>query len=278
MRRGIPVCHFSYGGWFQGITHAIGARNCQARVHQYEQAANPGRCLDLARGFVERKVRNCRTLLRRNAVAVDRTTLDAMERLAASAAKAESVESLLGIEGAAARAYFGAFASMLKAGSLDAEDAFDFAARNRRPPKDPVNALLSLAYSVLSRDWTVALLSVGLDPFLGFYHRPRFGRAALALDMMEEFRPLVADSVALQVINNGEVRPSDFLRRGPAVALTDDGRRKFFLAYERRMAHLVRHPRFGYQVSYRRLMEVQARLFARHLSGELPEYEGFRTR
>lgn len=277
LRRGIPVCHFSYGGWFQGITHAIGPRNCHVRVRQFEQAREPERCLAIARGFVERKIRNCRTLLRRNAPTVEEKTLDALEQLAGAATRAGSLDSLLGVEGAAARAYFGAFGTMLKADELDGA-AFDFTLRNRRPPKDPVNALLSLAYSVLSRDWTVVLLSVGLDPFLGFYHQPRFGRAALALDLMEEFRPLVADSVVIQVINNGEVRPSDFLRRGPAVALTDGGRRKFFLAYERRMSHLVRHPRFGYQVSYRRLMEVQARLFARHLAGELPEYEGFRTR
>jgi CRISPR-associated endonuclease Cas1/CRISPR-associated protein Cas4 len=277
LRRGVPVCHFSYGGWFQGITQSLGARNCQARLHQYDRARDPQGCLELARGFVDRKIRNCRTLLRRNAQELPQETLDTLERLAASTARAESLASLLGVEGSAARTYFGAFASMLKAPELDGE-AFDFTARNRRPPKDPVNALLSLAYSVLSRDWTVALQSVGLDPFLGLYHRPRFGRAALALDLMEEFRPIVADSVVLQVINNGEVHPDDFVRRGPAVALTEQGRKQFFLAYERRMSHLVTHPRFGYQVSYRRLIEVQARLFARHLAGELPVYEGFRTR
>lgn len=278
LRRSIPVCHFSYGGWFQGITHAIGARNCYVRVSQYDRAREPASCLALARGFVERKVRNCRTLLRRNSREEDPSRLDDLARLADAAERAESLESLLGVEGAAARLYFGAFSSMIKAGVAEGDDTFDFASRNRRPPRDPINALLSLAYSVLSRDWTVVLLAVGLDPFLGFYHQPRFGRAALALDMMEEFRPLVADSVVLQVVNNGEVRPNDFIRRGPAVALTDEGRRKFFLAYERRMAQLVRHPRFGYQVSYRRLLEVQARLFARHLTGELPDYDGFRTR
>jgi len=277
LRRSIPVCHFSYGGWFNGITQAIGARNCFVRVRQYEAARHADRCVSLARGFVERKIRNCRTLLRRNADGPDRGVLEALERLAASASRADSSESLLGIEGSAARAYFGAFTSMLKSSAFE-RDAFDFKSRNRRPPRDPVNALLSLAYSVLSRDWTIALLSAGLDPFLGYYHRLRFGRASLALDLMEEFRPIVADSVVLQLVNNGEVRPSDFIRRGPAVALTRDGRRKFFLAYERRMSHLVRHPTFGYQVSYRRLIEVQARLFARHLAEELPRYEGFRTR
>ena len=119
---------------------------------------------------------------------------------------------------------------------------------------------------------------MGLDPFLGFYHRPRHGRAALALDLMEEFRPLIADSVVLQCVNNGEIAPRDFIRRGSAVSLTDEARKKFFQAYERRMSHLVRHPLFGYRVSYRRLLEVQARLFARHLTGELPTYDGFRTR
>jgi len=275
LRQEIPLCHFSYGGWFQGITHTVGPANCRARLHQYHAAADEDHRLDLASGFVERKIMNCRTLLRRNGANVDSTVLKSLKRFATSACKAANPETLLGIEGAGARTYFGAFPSMLKGDSID---PFEFECRNRRPPRDPVNALLSLAYSVLSRDWTVALLSVGLDPFLGFYHQPRHGRAALALDLMEEFRPLIADSVVLQLVNNGEVRKRDFIRRGSAVSLTDRGRKSFFLAYERRMAHEVRHPIFGYKVSYRRLLEVQARLLARHLAGELPSYDGFRTR
>lgn len=277
LRRGVPVCHFSYGGWFQGITHGIGPRNCHARVHQFRLAEDPERRLALARGFVERKIRNCRTLLRRNASEPEEDALTALNRFADSAQRAQSAESLLGHEGAAARTYFGAFSSMLKSASPD-DLPFEFNSRNRRPPRDPINALLSLAYSALAKDWTVVLLSVGLDPFLGFYHRPRHGRAALALDLMEEFRPLIADSVVLQCVNNGEIAPRDFIRRGSAVSLTDEARKKFFQAYERRMSHLVRHPLFGYRVSYRRLLEVQARLFARHLTGELPTYDGFRTR
>jgi len=277
VERGIPLCHFSFGGWFRGVTHGLGSRNCALRLHQYRAADDAERSLSLARGFVARKVLNCRTLLRRNGEGVERAVLDELERVAAQAERTESLESMLGVEGLAARIYFGAFPRMLKVSGGGVAE-FDFAGRNRRPPRDPVNALLSLAYSVLSRDWMVTLLAVGLDPFLGFFHRPRFGRPALALDLMEEFRPLVADSVVLQVINNGEVRPNDFVRRGSAVALTDEGRRRFFLAYERRMAHLVRHPVFGYRVSYRRLLEVQARLLGRHLAGELPSYDGFRTR
>ncbi len=273
MSRGTPICHFSYGGWFRGITQPIGAQNCRFRIPQFAKAASTGHCLRLSRGFVERKIRNCRTLLRRNTRTPASDALDALAEFAGKAARSSSLESLLGTEGAAARVYFSSFQGMLK----DERD-FDFTTRNRRPPSDPVNALLSLAYSVLSKDWTVALLSVGLDPYLGFLHQPRYGRASLALDLMEEFRPLVADSVVLQVINNGEIGPRDFLRRGPGVTLTPSGRKKFFIAYERRMNHLVRHPLFGYRVSYRRLFEVQSRLFARALTGELPSYDGFLTR
>ena len=131
---------------------------------------------------------------------------------------------------------------------------------------------------MLAKDLTVTTLAVGLDPFLGFYHQPRYGRPALALDLMEEFRPIIADSVVLGVVNNGIVSPDDFIRRGPAVALKPDARKKFLQAYEKRMDTLITHPVFGYRISYRRILDVQARLLGRVLSGELAEYPAFRTR
>jgi len=155
---------------------------------------------------------------------------------------------------------------------------FDFESRNRRPPRDPVNALLSFLYSMLSKDMVVTLVRIGLDPYLGFYHQPRYGRPALALDLIEEFRPLIADSVAIGVINNGEVRPSDFVTRAGSVALRAEGRKRLLAAYERRLDTEVTHPRFGYAISYRRVFEVQARLLARFLLGEVPGYEPFCTR
>ena len=276
--RSIPVCHFSFGGWFRAVTHALGHRNCMLRLHQYRTSQHPETSLALAQGFIRRKILNCRTLLRRNAVDPSAEDIHRLKQLSDQAARAGDTATLLGVEGMAARIYFSSFPKMLKAQDQESAEAFDFTHRNRRPPNDPVNALLSLAYSVLSRDWTVALLAVGLDPYLGFFHRPRFGRAALALDLMEEFRPLIADSVVIQVVNNGEVRPRDFVRRGAGVNLTQRGRRRFFRAYERRMAHLVRHPIFQYRASYRQILELQARLLGRHLSGELSSYDGFRTR
>jgi CRISPR-associated protein Cas1 len=155
---------------------------------------------------------------------------------------------------------------------------FDFDGRNRRPPRDPVNALLSLAYALLTKDLAFVTAAVGLDPYLGFYHQPRYGRPALALDLMEEFRPLVADSVVLSAVNTGIVRPADFVRRGGAAALTPSGRARFLRAYERRMDELITPPVFGYRISYRRVLEVQVRLFARYLAGEIAEYPAFATR
>ena len=141
-----------------------------------------------------------------------------------------------------------------------------------------MNALLSLAYSLLAKDLTMACYCVGFDPFMGFYHQPRFGRPALALDLMEPFRPLIADSAVLTAINTGMVTRRDFVRAGPSVALTAGGRKGFFRAYELRMDTLVTHPLFEYRVSYRRLLEIQARLLARVLDGEIGEYPVFVTR
>ncbi len=155
---------------------------------------------------------------------------------------------------------------------------FDFTRRNRRPPRDAVNALLSLGYSMLARDCTVAAHAVGFDPYVGFYHQPRFGRPALALDLMEEFRPLIADSVALTLINTKVIGPGDFVRAGDAVNLSAAGRKRFFTAYEQRMNATIVHPVFDYQVSYRRALELQARLLAKALTGEIEQYVPFTTR
>lgn len=275
MSEGIPVVYFSSGGWFYGVSHGLGNRNADLRLHQYRVVSDEVASLELSKGFIERKIWNARTLLRRNHVGdVPAEILRDLKNLSEKAREVTRVESLLGIEGTAARIYFANFTGMFKSNAL----SFSFEHRNRRPPRDPVNALLSLAYSILAKDWTITLFAVGLDPYLGFFHRPRFGRPALALDLMEEFRPLIADSVVLQLLNNGEVRPGHFVQRGQATALTSDGRRKFFQAYERRMQQLVTHPLFRYRISYRRLLEVQARLLSRKLSGEHEEYLGLRVR
>jgi len=273
--RGIPVCYFSYGGWFRGITHGMNHKNVELRMGQYSAQADNNRCMELSRNFIDAKIRNCRTLLRRNNPDVSTKSLEELKRLAKKASECEMRESLLGIEGAAARAYFLNFGGMLRADDMN---DFNFEKRNRRPPRDPINAMLSYCYSMLVKDMTVTALRVGFDPFLGFFHQPRYGRPALALDMMEEFRPIIADSVVIGAVNNGEIRPGDFTRRGGAVAMSQDARKSLIRAYERRMNTLVTHPVFGYQVSYRRVLELQLRLLARYVLGEISEYRGFMTR
>jgi CRISPR-associated endonuclease Cas1 len=156
--------------------------------------------------------------------------------------------------------------------------AFRFEARNRRPPTDPVNAMLSLAYAMLTRHLTIALASVGLDPYRGFYHAPRYGRPALALDLMEPFRAIIADSVVLSAVNTGEVGPNDFVVAVTGTALTQAGRRRFVEAFERRLSQEATHPVFGYQVSMRRMLLVQARLLSRFLLGELSSCPHFLPR
>jgi CRISPR-associated protein Cas1 len=283
MDRGIPVLFFSMGGWFKGLAHGMAHKNVELRLAQYRAALDPAQSLKFAATWVAAKIRNCRTLLMRNHPDPPSEVIASLNHLARDAGKVDSLASLLGVEALAAKQYFSLFNGMLK-GKPDPDRAgvgewsFDFNGRNRRPPRDPVNALLSYGYALLAKELTVTALAVGFDPFLGFYHQPRYGRPSLALDLMEEFRPLIADSVALNVINNGILTPADFIRRGPACMLTPEGRKKYLRTYEARLDTLITHPIFGYRISYRRVLEVQMRLLGRALAGEIPEYPAFVTR
>ena len=280
MAREIPISWHSFGGWFLGHSIGTGHKNVEVRAAQYRASFDAAACLRIAKGLVIAKIHNQRTLLRRNWKRDDspEIIIDSFLQDVRRAQRAADLPELLGAEGQAAARYFGHFAAMLSRDKDTGTLPFDFTTRNRRPPTDPVNALLSYAYALLARTWTVTLTAVGFDPYRGFYHQPRYGRPALALDMMEPFRPLLADSSVIQAINNGEVRPSDFISAAGSVALTSDGRKRFIGTFERRLAQEITHPVFGYKVSYRRLLELQARLLARHLLGELAENPNFTTR
>lgn len=279
MRRNIPVSWYSYGGWFLGHTIGTGHKNVELRTAQYQGSFDEQVCLMLAKGLVRAKILNSRTLMRRNWRGEEKpkSNLAKLKRLAERSARAADMNELLGLEGAAAALYFGQFSELIRQGDTS-EFQFDFVSRNRRPPKDPVNALLSFAYAMLVRQWTATLTAVGFDPYRGFYHQPRYGRPALALDMMEPFRPLLADSSVLLAINNGEVRPTDFISVAGSVNLSPSGRKRFIAAFERRLSQKVTHPLFGYRISYQRLLELQARLLSRFLLGEIREYPNFTTR
>lgn len=271
--RGIPICHFTYGGWLQAMTIGDHHKNIALRIAQFATAADPEKSLHLAKGFIAAKIKNCRTMLRRHAAEEHQRDLDQLAEWTEKVSRATSAETLLGLEGMAAKTYFAGFARILKG-----DDSFDLTGRNRRPPRDPVNALLSFVYGLLVKELAIAIRAVGFDPLLGFFHTPRYGRPSLALDLAEEFRPIIGDSVVMTLINNGEVATSDFISRAGAVALTEAGRKAVIGAFERRMEQEITHPIFGYKISYRRILEVQARLLSRAVLGELAEYPGFCTR
>lgn len=279
MARGIPVTWLSHGGWMLGHTVGAGHANVELRTAQWRASFDPAHSLRLARGFVVAKIRNQRTLLRRNwkrgempeeLAAGFRHDIDAAER-------ARDLPQLLGAEGQAAARYFANFSHMLSDPSAS-DWAFDFTGRNRRPPRDRVNALLSYAYALLTRSVAGTLTAVGFDAYRGYLHQPRYGRPALALDVMEPLRPVVADSAVLTAINNGEVAASDFSLAAGAVALNERGRRAFIACFERRLSQELTHPIFGYAAQYRQIIEIQCRLLGRHLLGELPEYPNLVTR
>ncbi len=288
LEREIPVTFHSHGGWFRGMAHGLGHRNVEIRTEQYRQSFDKHFCTQFSRNLVAAKIRNQRTILRRNWRGDKDSRKAVLNSLSSNqklAGRAQDSDELLGVEGASAAVYFRAFADLLAppksqnaSNAHDGIDTFQFDARNRRPPKDPVNAMLSLAYAMLTRHMTIALSSVGLDPYRGFFHAPRYGRPALALDIMEPFRPIIADSTVLSAVNTGEVSAGDFVAGTTGTALTSAGRKKFVGAFERRLTQETTHPLFGYRLSMRRLILVQARLLSRHLLGELPTYPHYLPR
>lgn len=197
MQRNVPMLHFSHGGWFQGICLGMSHKNVELRILQFQWAGDETGSLSIARKVVSGKIRNCRTQLLRNDPEVPEKALESLERLTGQRRKAPPhIESLLGFEGAAAEIYFSRFGSMLKS-----DQDFSFSNRNKRPPRDPVNTVLSYLYRILAKELFSTVLAAGFDPYLGFYHKPWYGRPALALDMMGEFRPIIVDSAALTLFN-----------------------------------------------------------------------------
>ncbi len=274
LEEGVDVSYFSPAGRFLGSLRGLPVSGVDARRGQYRLFDQPGVRLQLARETVRAKIHNQRVMLMRNGDVPERI-LDVLADAREQAVQARDLDGLRAVEGGAASIYFNQFASMIKTSD---GVVFDFVGRNRRPPRDPVNALLSLAYSILAKELTGVCHTVGLDPFLGFFHQPRYGRPALALDLMEEFRPLIADSVVISLINRGEVGGSDFVSSASGTFLNEHGRRSFWEAWSRRLDADVTHPQFGYRMSYRRMFEVQARQLWRFVRGEATRYHGFTTR
>jgi len=263
---GIPIALLSAAGRLVGMMDPLDSVSAVVRRKQVLGFESSDKCLELARALITAKIANQRKLLVRNYPELPADVSEAMAVQVNQAAKADSLESLRGHEGQAAAIYFDHFAGMLK-GAAGAE--FDVNGRKRRPPPDPVNSCLSMTYSMLTHECVAALRVARLEPSIGAFHVSRPGRPALALDLMEPFRPLIADSIAIAAFNRGELAEGHFLRTSAGCTFTDAGRKAFFEAYARRMDTEVTHPAFGYKLSYRRMLALHARMIAAWCVGEV---------
>lgn len=288
LERRIAVHYLSARGRSYGALTADWGKNSAVRLAQYALFGDPERRFVAARQCVAGKLLNMRTTLLRYARSRDdgsalddaadtiRGCLRALARLGPPAApdpadRMHGLGPLLGLEGSASAAYYGVFGALLKG-------EWGFAGRVKRPPTDPINALLSFGYTVLTNQIVSLIHAVGLDPGLGVLHQPGFGKPALALDLIEAFRPIIVDSVVVTMVNTGQIKPQDFDAEIGAYRLKDDARRAYLEKLEARLNERVRHPRFGYQTNYRRCIELQARLFAKYALGEIPQFTPFTVR
>lgn len=274
----VGLSFFTEFGKFQAQVMGAPKGNVLLRRTQYRWADDETKSLSVARLMIAAKVVNCRTVLmreQRNHGANDEQA-HAAQSLAAlleNIRHARSIPQLMGLEGEAARVYFGVFSTLLRA------QGFEFSGRVRRPPADPVNALLSFAYALLASECASALAGVGLDPYVGFLHQDRPGRKSLALDLMEELRAPLADRFVLTLINRGQIKQNDFVTEvSGAVRLKDDARKALLTAYQERKREIFMHPYLEESIELGLLPHAQALLLARHLRGDTQHYTPFIVR
>ncbi|MBX3394357.1 MAG: CRISPR-associated endonuclease Cas1 [Phycisphaerae bacterium] len=274
----VPVAFLSSAGRLAAIMDPLGPTSAAVRAAQVRALDRPEKALELARAVTIAKISNQRTLLMRNHVGLSARVASDLQEALTAAQRALTIDELRGHEGNAAAIYFRHFAGMFKQGLVEIANRFDVNGRQRRPPPDPINAVLSFAYSMLTNECAAACRLASLEPTLGALHSTRPGRPALALDLLEPFRPIVADSVAVSAFNRGELTEGHFMNAASGCALTDAGRKAFFSAYGRRMDTEVSHPVFEYRLSYRRMLMLHARLIAAWMLGEMPSLSFLTTR
>jgi CRISPR-associated protein Cas1 len=270
---GIGLTFLTRQGKLRGQLKPPTGKNLPLRRQQYQRAQEDDFCRRLSQAIVAGKLRNSQYLARRMLRRGAEAQPDQIERLKQALNQvpySPDMPALMSYEGNGARAYFAIFRAALR-------DSLSFGPRTRRPPRDPVNALLSLGYSLLTANMMTALEIVGLDPYCGFFHANAYGRPALALDLMEEFRPVIVDSVVLTLVNKRMLARDDF-ETGEGVYLRRAGLRIFFAQYTRRLATTIIHPLAGRPLSYQKIFEVQARQIAKLIQGEIDRYEPFIVR
>lgn len=279
-RRGVSLSFCTPTGRF--LARSVGEENGNVllRRMQYRAADDPAHSCRIARNMIFGKLHNARWSIERtkrdHGMRVDAETLSnasgQIKELLPRTLDEASLDGLRGLEGNGANAYFGVLDQLI----LNDKGIFSFNGRSRRPPLDPVNAMLSFAYSILAHDCASALEAAGLDPYVGFLHRDRPGRTSLALDLMEELRPCMADRFVITLINNRVMDEKVFIRQeSGAVLLNDDGRRKFFKHWQDKKRESLTHAYLGDKLQWGMVPYIQAQLLARYLRGDLDDYPPF---
>lgn len=261
----------TYGKYIACLEPEMG-KNIFLRNAQWKVAGESPQAVHVTKAFVRGKLKNYRYSLlksQRMRSEIDLTPgLNQLETTINTLEKATTIDSIRGFEGAGSAAYFGCFNKLIR------NNDFSFKIRNRRPPLDPINSLLSLGYSLLRHDIQSAINIVGFDPYLGYLHTQRYGRPSLALDLMEEFRPLIVDSVVLTAINRRILTPEDFITEpvSNAVSLTKEALHKFLRLYQEKKLSKFKHPVMQKQYTYQESFETQARFLAKYLTGQIDKY------
>ncbi|EFH90013.1 type I-D CRISPR-associated endonuclease Cas1d [Ktedonobacter racemifer] len=296
LEKNIEIHFLNRLGQFKGRLSPELTKNSLLRMAQHRAHNEPQQRAEIARRFVVGKLSNQRTMLRRQQrrqstdtfiISIDRMSdiiqklllLSPEEEIAPTRVSGDNgisgtqLESILGFEGAGSALYFHCFSDMLVE-----PESWSFHGRVKRPPTDPVNALLSYGYALLTSQVSSAVQQVGFDPYIGYLHSSFYGRPALALDIMEEFRPIIVDSVVLSLLNRHMLTPKDFQEELGTYRLKKEPRKLFLTKFEERLNEEITHPIFGYKTKYRRCIELQARLLAKYLTGEIKEYPALTIR
>lgn len=268
------ICYFTSGGWLTAITSAPITKNIYLRIKQFESFKDTELCLNIAKKVTISKIMNQRTLIRRNKKNANQDELlEEMRRIRDKVTGCINMDALRGYEGLAAKLYWNGYQLL-----FSADEKWVMNGRNRRPPKDEINAMLSYGYTLLLRDFVSALAASGMDHLYGFFHAIVPGRPALALDLMEPYRPLIVDSLVLRMVNEGIVRKDSFAITEAGVFMSPQARNKLIYMYEKRMDEMITHPKFGYRLSYRRMINLEVKLFGKYLMNEVDEYIPLITR
>ena len=270
LNKGIPVSFLSSRGTYKGRLQPGYARDVLIRQRQYTVAADPQQCLELAKGFVRGKLKNAIRFCKRQRTqnAEIESAINGIQKPLQNLEGAQNLESLLGYEGAGTAAYYRAFRQFLS-------NDWKFTTRQFRPPPDPINAMLSLGYTLLYNHVYAFSNVVGFDPYCGYFHQPKHGHATLASDLMEEFRQIIVDGYVLSLVNNNRVQPEDFEETTKGIRFTKEALDRFLVGYYGRMQQTFQDTTRNEKTTYLRCIELQARHLARVITGEEPAYKPF---